>query len=230
MDILEQVKILNQRVKELNSAREKALVEINYLEKNIDEAVSAYNLEYNEKLTKEDLVVNIGKLVEEATIALKTNVKKLAGEIQKIERGEFPVEDTAEEVVTEEVVNIGVAVEDVAEVEVAEEVVEVEVAEEVAEVKEVVEEPALVSPLTALLNRQKAADIPKTPVVEQVKEAYNPSNSELGFDLNNLEFGDADENNKVDVIFAPPQKEETEGSDMSSISWFEQLRNKQIKK
>jgi hypothetical protein len=225
MDILEQVKLLNQRVKELNSAREKALVEINYLEKNIDDAVSAYNLEYNEKLTKEDLVVNIDKLVEEATTALKTNVEKLAGEIQKIERGEFPVE-ADEEVKVEEVV-AKVEDEDVAEVE-----VEVAKVADVADepVKEVIEEPAPVSPLAALLNRQKAADIPKTPVVEQVKEGYNPSNSELGFDLNDLEFGDTEENNKVDVVFAPPKKEETDGSEMSSISWFEQLRNKQIKK
>ena len=85
----EQVKQLNSRVKELNAERDKVLVTVEFLQESIDKSIAEYITDYGVDLTKEEIIENIDKLVEDARVQLDADIKKLSEEIALVEQGKL---------------------------------------------------------------------------------------------------------------------------------------------
>lgn len=92
MTVQEQVKQLNSRVKELNAERDKVLVTVEFLQESIDKSIAEYITDYGVDLTKEEIIENIDKLVEEAKVQLDADIKKLTEEIALVEQGKLSKE------------------------------------------------------------------------------------------------------------------------------------------
>ena len=85
MNIIDEVKALNSKAKELNAQSERARWEKDRAKKQLTEALTAYNEKYGVSLTADDIKSEYAKVEQEVQV----KAEALRGEIAKIERGEY---------------------------------------------------------------------------------------------------------------------------------------------